>query len=170
MKTFADRLGEVIGETDSPHGWAVAHGLRPQKVWDWLKNGRRPQRAQLVGLAQLTGIPLEWWESGQTPVPAIHRAMEPRVQYQAQRATPPMIVSRPPSDPGAAERQQMLLSVLRTMEHLLLEPVSQETATAMLEVVDSWQGFAHGAPELQQRLAAVRSAAWLYASAQSQPK
>lgn len=82
----------------------------------------------------------------------------------------PMIVSRPPSDPGAAERRQMLLTVLRTMEHLLLEPVSQETAAAMLEVVDSWRGFAHSAPDLQQRLAAVRSAAWLYASAQSQPK
>lgn len=172
MRTFADRLGEVIGENDTPHGWAVAHGLRPQKVWDWLNNSRQPQRAQLVDLAQRTGIPAEWWESGQTPAPAAHCTMEPVVQYQiqTQAAAPPMAVSRQPSDPGAHERQQMLLAVLRTMERLLLEPISQETAAAMLEVVDSWQAFTQGAPDLQQRLAAVRSAAWLYSSVQSRPK
>lgn len=192
MKTFADRLNEVIGESASPHGWAVAHGLRPQKVWEWLKKGRQPQRAQLDDLASRTGIPVEWWESGDTPPPvvaapphndlmdagAFGKATVTRLTTGDEAEVAPFRASAPraqdapsrPSDPDAEERRQMLLTMLRTMEHRLLEPLSMDTAAAMLQAVDAWQGFARSDPDLQRRLAAVRSAARLYACVQLPPK
>lgn len=69
MLTFSDRLRLVIGEEQAPHGWAKMYDLPPQKVWDWLKNERTPQRAQVALLADKTGIAVDWWLHGEGPVP-----------------------------------------------------------------------------------------------------
>lgn len=66
------------------------------------------------------------------------------------------------TDPTDEDRLQMLLVLLRTMEHRLKAPVSAEVAARMLEVVESWHDFAARQPEILARLEAVRSAANLY--------
>lgn len=66
------------------------------------------------------------------------------------------------ADPTDDDRLQMLLALLRTMEHHLKVPVSAEVAARMLEVVNAWHDFAARQPELLARLEAVRAAANLY--------
>ena len=66
------------------------------------------------------------------------------------------------TDPTDDDRLQMLLALLRTMEHHLKAPVSAEVAARMLEVVDAWHDFAARQPAILARLEAVRAAAHLY--------
>jgi hypothetical protein len=66
------------------------------------------------------------------------------------------------ADPTDDDRLQMLLALLRTMEHHLKAPVSAEVAARMLEVVDAWHNFAARQPAILARLEAVRAAANLY--------
>lgn len=66
------------------------------------------------------------------------------------------------TDPTDADRLQMLLILLRTMEHRLKAPVSAEVAARILEAVDAWQDFAARQPDIRARLEAVRTAANLY--------
>lgn len=66
------------------------------------------------------------------------------------------------TDPTDEDRLQMLLALLRTMEHHLMAPVSAEVAARMLEVVEAWHDFAARQPDILARLEAVRAAANLY--------
>ena len=66
------------------------------------------------------------------------------------------------TDPTDEDRLQMLLALLRTMEHHLMAPVSAEVAARMLEVVEAWHDFAARQPAILARLEAVRAAANLY--------
>ncbi|ENO91980.1 hypothetical protein C662_14256 [Thauera sp. 28] len=66
------------------------------------------------------------------------------------------------TDPTDEDRLQMLLALLRTMEHHLKAPVSAEVAARMLEVVEAWHDFAARQPDILARLEAVRAAANLY--------
>ena len=103
LKTFAERLRLVIGDDDYTP-WSQARGLSPSTVEGWLNKGLTPYRKSLGKLVAATGIPAEWWESGEgdPPVipdlkamasmaafdsgdgkPAAHRAEEARVGYVA---------------------------------------------------------------------------------------
>lgn len=102
-RTFADRLRLVIG--DEPFSrWANRRGITPSTVLEWLNHDRTPREASLGKLIAVTGIPGEWWESGEgdppiTPdlkamasmatfdsgdgKPSLHRIEEPRSGYVA---------------------------------------------------------------------------------------
>jgi phage repressor protein C with HTH and peptisase S24 domain len=99
MKTFADRLRQVIGDEDYTP-WAQVRGLSPSTVEGWLNKGLAPYKKSLGKLVAATGIPVEWWESGEgePPVnqalkamagfsgehkPSSHRVVEPRAGYVA---------------------------------------------------------------------------------------
>lgn len=68
MKGFGDRVRWVIGrEQWTP--WAVRHGFAPSTVDGWLKGEITPYRKTLEKLEEKTGIPAEWWRSGEGPPP-----------------------------------------------------------------------------------------------------
>lgn len=62
-RTFADRLRLVIGE-EKPTPWAQARGLSATTIHDWLVKGMQPYPKSLAKLVAATGIPADWWESG----------------------------------------------------------------------------------------------------------
>lgn len=66
------------------------------------------------------------------------------------------------TDPSDEDRLQMLLILLRTMEHRLRTPVEHEVAARMLDAVEAWREFARNRPEILARLEAVRTAAAIY--------
>lgn len=66
------------------------------------------------------------------------------------------------TDPSDEDRLQMLLILLRTMEHRLRTPVEQEVAARMLDAIEAWREFARNRPEILARLEAVRTAAGIY--------
>lgn len=68
LKTFGDRVRFVIGsEQWTP--WAVRHGIAPSTVDGWLHKGVGPYKKTLAKLEEATGIPAEWWKSGEGPPP-----------------------------------------------------------------------------------------------------
>ncbi len=70
LKTFAERLRQVIGDEDYTP-WAQARGLSPSTVEGWLNKGLAPYRKSLGKLVMATGIPAEWWESGEGDPPVV---------------------------------------------------------------------------------------------------
>lgn len=97
------------------------------------------------------------YPSGSAPSPAGRTPAPSGVAEPAARAPSPWI-----TDPTDEDRLEMLLALLRTMEHHLKAPVSAEIAARMLEVVDAWHDFAARQPAILARLEAVRAAANLY--------
>lgn len=69
MTGISKKLLAVIGDGKSINGWAADHDLPPQSVHGWIKFDRMPHKAQLLRLAQATGISEEWWREGSLPPP-----------------------------------------------------------------------------------------------------
>lgn len=69
MTGISEKLLAVIGDGKSINGWATDHDLPPQSVHGWIKFDRMPHKAQLLRLAQATGISEEWWRNGSLPPP-----------------------------------------------------------------------------------------------------
>lgn len=64
--TFPQRVALVVGR--HPFAWAKANGVSKATMQSWLRS-ERPQLASLSRLEGLTGIPVDWWQSGAWPPP-----------------------------------------------------------------------------------------------------
>lgn len=69
MKTFAERLLQVIGLA-SPTPWGIERGISPSTMDGLLNKGSSPYPKTIDKLVAGTGIPAEWWKSGDGDPPA----------------------------------------------------------------------------------------------------
>ena len=63
---FSDKLAIVVGP--QPYAWAARHGVPKGTMRSWLST-EHPQAKSLKRLVEASGIPLEWWISGDGPPP-----------------------------------------------------------------------------------------------------
>lgn len=63
---FSDRLAVVVGP--QPYAWAARHGVPKGTMRSWLST-ENPQAKSLKRLVEASGVPLEWWLSGDGPPP-----------------------------------------------------------------------------------------------------
>ena len=101
----------VLVAGEHPFAWAQAHGIPKGTMTVWL-SGAKPQRKSLQTLEEKTGIPAEWWKSGEGPPPRAALATGGAVSIsppqsiataptaQAQSAAPPC-TSNSPGSPGS---------------------------------------------------------------------
>lgn len=133
MKGFGDRVRWVIGrEQWTP--WAVRHGFAPSTVDGWLKGEITPYRKTLEKLEEKTGIPAEWWKSGEGPPPGAARAMGGAVSSAPPQSSATAPTGQAPSaaPPDAQTRQGVPASGLhyRAQHGFLPASVANEPAAA----------------------------------------
>jgi len=96
MKTFAERLLQVIGQV-APTPWGIERGISPSTMDGLLNKGSTPYPKTIDKLVAGTGIPAEWWKSGEgappTPDPALMsvRLSGSQVMAQSQEQAPPRL-------------------------------------------------------------------------------
>lgn len=137
MVTFAEKLRAVIGVM-TPYSWAKANELPTQKVGDWIKNNRTPQRAQLIELATKTRIPLDWWLNGDLPPPIPGNGAAP-ISYETAATAKEMraLVAEEPRSAGLWAFDAVLFSRCR---QACVDVHGDEFAGLSLEAQDQYAG------------------------------
>ena len=67
MAGIAYKLRSLIAG-QSVNGWADERGFSPQTVHEWIAKDRMPGRNSMKALVAATGMPEEWWLSGEEPM------------------------------------------------------------------------------------------------------
>lgn len=149
--------GEVVTEEEVSRARAI--GKSPAGTADFQQapgRGRRVAAATVIGADQSNPVSAAPPPASGAGAAAAGALPEVATASEARSDTAWI------TDPTDEDRLQMLLVLLRIMEHCLKAPVSADVAARMLEVVEAWHDFAASQPEIRARLEAVRTAANLY--------
>jgi phage repressor protein C with HTH and peptisase S24 domain len=101
---LAERIGDIVRASGlKPSPFAQKHGFHPSAFLKYLKEGRVPDPAQLVKLADIGDVTLDWLLTGQGPKHRGERLMPPTAE---------LVVVAPEELEGRLRRRERLESYL----------------------------------------------------------
>lgn len=116
----------------------MRYDMHPPKIWDWIKNQRTPRRPQLKELSEKTGIPVDWWLTGDLPPPKTIKYDASPKPGAALHDAPALSPTKPvPEKINALALAAILTGILRTAPQASPEAIAALAAKIYNETLDA---------------------------------